>query len=142
MDMQPFPVSASSLGSLRRRFEALGITDADLEETFIRSSGHGGQNVNKVSTCVVLRHVPSGVTVRCQRERTQALNRFLARRMLADVLESRQEGVRSEAQKRTWKIRKQKARRGRRAKAKMLEDKHHQTEKKSFRAPLRPGKDY
>jgi protein subunit release factor B len=140
--MYNFPVSETSLDKLQKRMEALGIAEADLEETFIRSSGPGGQNVNKVSTCVVLRHKPSGLTVRCQRERSQALNRFLARKQMVDELERRKLGAASAVEQKIWKIRKQKARRGRRAKARMLDDKHHHSDKKSARSPLRPGRDY
>ena len=140
--MHNFPVSETSLEKLRHRLEAMGVRENDLEETFIRSSGPGGQNVNKVATCVVLRHHASGITVRCQRERSQALNRFLARRQMVEELERRKLGAASAAEKKIWKIRKQKARRGRRAKARMLDDKHRHAEKKSARAGLRPGKDY
>jgi len=140
--MHNFPVSETGLTKLHLRMKALGISESDFEETFIRSSGPGGQNVNKVSTCVVLKHMPTGLTVRCQRERSQALNRFLARRQIVDELERRKLGAASAAEQKVWKIRKQKARRGRRAKARMLDDKHRHAEKKSARATLRPGKDY
>lgn len=140
--MYNFPVSETSLIKLQKRMEAVGVSEADLEESFIRSSGPGGQNVNKVSTCVVLRHKPTGLTVRCQRERSQALNRFIARRLLVDELERRKLGAASAVERKIWKIRKQKARRGRRARARMLDDKHLHAEKKSTRAPLRPGRDY
>jgi len=69
------------------------VGSADLEEQFVRSRGRGGQNVNKVSTCVILRHVPSGVVVRCERARTQGMNRFLARRLPLDAIEARRRGV-------------------------------------------------
>jgi len=140
--MYNFPVSDTGLTKLRRRMEALGLAESDFEESFIRSSGPGGQNVNKVATCVVLKHKSSGLTVRCQRERSQALNRFLARRQMVDELERRKLGAASAVEQKIWKIRKQKARRGRRAKARMLDDKHHHAEKKVYRAPLRPGRDY
>jgi protein subunit release factor B len=77
-------ISPDKEQALRERMDALGIFEKDLEETFIRSGGHGGQNVNKVATCVRLRHLPTGLEVKCQQERSQALNRFLARRILAD----------------------------------------------------------
>jgi protein subunit release factor B len=95
--------------------ERLGVREADLEERFIRSRGRGGQNVNKVATCVVLRHRPTGVAVRCERERSQALNRFLARRALLDALEARVRGAAAEAQQARERIRRQKRRRWRRS---------------------------
>ncbi len=117
----------------------LDVRESDLEERFIRSGGPGGQNVNKVATCVVLRHVPSGLEVRCQRERSQALNRFLARRILLRRLEVEQLGRLSAEAQRIAKIRRQKRRRSRRAKEKLLHDKRVRALKKSLRAPLRPG---
>jgi len=111
----------------------LGIRESDLEESFIRSSGAGGQNVNKVSTCVVLRHRPSGLEVRCQRERSQALNRFLARRLLAERIEEKKEGIASRHRQAIEKIRRQKRKRSKRAKDRMLEGKRLHSEKKAMR---------
>jgi len=112
---------------------ALNILERDLEESFVRSSGKGGMNVNKVSTCVVLKHLPSGIIVKCQEERSQSLNRFLARRILAGKIESIQLGKKSAGEKRRWKIRKQKNKRSKRAKEKILEAKRKQSQKKRDR---------
>lgn len=129
-----FGVSKAKEKALLEKMERLGILEKDLEEKFIRSSGKGGQHVNKVATCVYLRHIPSGTEVKCQQERSQALNRFLARRILADKIESEIEGRKSEEQQRIAKIRRQKRKRSQRAKLKMLEDKKKQSEKKKSRA--------
>lgn len=128
-----FPVSPEKARALQARMDGLGVREADLEERFIRSRGSGGQNVNKVSTCVVLRHRPTGVMVRCERERSQALNRFLARRALLDALEARVRGAVAEAQQARERIRRQKRRRSRRAKEKMLVGKRMRAEKKAAR---------
>ncbi len=127
------PVSTQKYQALQQRMAALGIFDADLEEQFVRAGGSGGQNVNKVATCVMLRHRPSGLAVKCQAARTQGENRFLARRRLCDALEEKTLGAASRAQQAREKIRRQKRRRSRRAKEKMLADKSHHAEKKRQR---------
>lgn len=102
--------------------ESLGIREDDLEEKFIRSSGHGGQKVNKSATCVYLRHIPTGVDVKCQKTRSQGLNRYYARVILCDKIEAIEYGKKSKRQLMIEKKRKQKDRRRRRAmkKLKML----------------------
>ena len=129
----PSPASIDKAEELRLRLASLGVRDDDLDETFVRSGGPGGQNVNKTSTCVILVHRPTGVRVRCQETRSQALNRFIARRRLADEIERRLRGESAEEKARIEKIRRQKRRRSRRAKAKMLADKAHHAEKKALR---------
>jgi protein subunit release factor B len=136
--MSVFPVTARKQHELNERMRRLGVRPEDIAESFIRSSGPGGQKVNKSSSCVVLLHRPTGIQVKCQTERSQALNRFLARRMLLDKIERRQLGILSAEQQTREKIRRQKRRRSRRAKAKMLADKRHHAEKKSLRAPVKP----
>ena len=116
----------------------LGVAARDLEEWFIRSSGPGGQNVNKVATCVVLRHRPSGLEVRCQRERSQALNRYLARRILLNRLEAQRLGRLSEAAQRIAKLRRQKRKRSKRAQEKVLAAKKLHARKKALRQPIHP----
>ncbi len=115
---------------------SLGVAESDLRETFVRSSGPGGQKVNKTSSCVQLAHIPTGLTVKCQRERSQAINRFLARRLLLDRIEKLQKGVVEAEKERVEKIRRQKRKRSKRAKEKMLEAKHRQSEKKSLRSKI------
>ena len=116
--------------------ERLGVAESDFRETFVRSSGPGGQKVNKTSSCVQLVHLPTGLSVKCQRERSQAMNRFLARRLLLDRIEKLQKGVVEAERDRVEKIRRQKRRRSKRAKEKMLEGKRRQSEKKGLRARI------
>lgn len=137
--MNPFGVTEAKAEWLRERMLHLGLREQDLKESFVRSGGPGGQNVNKVSTCVVLRHRPSGLEVKVQRERSQALNRFLARRILIEKLEAQKLGRQSEERRRIEKIRRQKRRRSRRAKEKMLSSKRLHSLKK--RARQRPSED-
>ena len=120
--------------TLYDRMERLDINESDIIERFVRSSGAGGQKVNKTSTCVYLKHIPSGIEVKCQKERSQALNRFLARRILADKIEQVQLGKKSEEAKRVAKIKRQKRKRSKRAKEKILKAKKIQSEKKKSRA--------
>ena len=116
----------------------MGVREQDIEEQFVRSSGAGGQKVNKTSSCVVLHHRPTGIRVKCQRERAQALNRFLARRILLDKIETKLRGAESAEQQEIARIRRQKRKRSRRAKLKLLADKRYQAGKKSSRAGVRP----
>jgi len=136
--MSIFPVSARKQNALKERMCRLGVRPEDIAESFIRSSGPGGQKVNKTSTGVVLVHRPTGLKVKCQTERSQALNRFLARRMLLDKIEQEMLGALSAEQQRIEKIRRQKRRRSRRAKAKMLAEKRRQAEKKAMRTSIKP----
>jgi protein subunit release factor B len=134
--MSAFPVSPEKEVQLTQRMAALGVREADLEETFVRSGGHGGQNVNKTSTCVMLLHRPTGLQVKCQATRQQGLNRFIARRLLLDKVESLKRGYVAAQRAEIEKIRRQKRRRSRRAKNRMLADKSHHADKKALRRPV------
>ena len=135
--MATFGVTPDKEQALADRMARLGIREEDIVEKFIRSGGHGGQNVNKVATCVYLKHLPTGTEVKCQQERSQSLNRYLARRVLADKIETAILGKESEEEQRIAKIRRQKRKRSKRAKEKMLADKRRVSEKKKARS-LRP----
>jgi protein subunit release factor B len=128
-----FPVSADKVQALEARLAEQGIREDDLDESFVHSGGKGGQNVNKVATCVVLVHRPTGTMVKCQQARTQGMNRFLARRLLADKLEAERLGVASRAEQERERIRRQKRRRSRRSKARMLADKAERSKVKAQR---------
>ena len=134
--MVSFPISPKKQAALAAQMQRLGVRESDLEERFIRAGGPGGQNVNKVATCVVLRHLPSGLDVRCEQERSQALNRFLARRILLNRLEAQRLGALSAEAQRIAKIRRQKRKRSKRAKEKLLQDKFLRAQKKSLRGPV------
>jgi len=134
--MSAFPVSPEKEDQLAQRMAALGVRESDIEESFVRSGGHGGQNVNKTSTCVMLVHRPSGVQVKCQETRQQGLNRFIARRLLLDKIEEKQKGFVASKRAEIEKIRRQKRKRSRRAKAKMLANKARHGEKKAARHPV------
>jgi protein subunit release factor B len=136
--MSTFPVNPEKEEQLAQRMATLGVREADIEESFVRSGGHGGQNVNKTSTCVMLLHRPTGLQVKCQDTRQQALNRFLARRLLLDKIEARKTGFVSAQRAEIEKIRRQKRKRSRRAKSRMLADKSHHADKKASRRPVGP----
>jgi protein subunit release factor B len=131
--MSSFPVSTEKENQLAQRMASLGVRESDIEESFVRSGGHGGQNVNKTSTCVMLLHRPSGMQVKCQETRQQGLNRFIARRLLLDKIEEKQKGFVAAKRSEIEKIRRQKRKRSQRARNKMLADKSLHAEKKRFR---------
>ena len=128
-----FSVSPEKEKMLHNKMESLGIKETDITERFVRSQGHGGQKVNKTSTCVYLKHVPTGIEVKCQKERSQSLNRFLARRILINKIEDMILGKESEEQQRIEKIKRQKRKRSKKAKEKVLKLKHLQSKKKKER---------
>jgi peptide chain release factor len=128
-----FTVSSDKAAALERRMQALGVREADIEEGFVRSGGHGGQNVNKTATCVMLRHRPSGLQVKCQVTRQQGLNRFLARERLLDKIESLRGEQAAAERARREKVRRQKRTRSRGAKERMLADKARRSVKKALR---------
>jgi len=136
--MSAFPVSPEKSDQLQRRMDALGVRESDIEESFVRSGGHGGQNVNKTSTCVMLVHRPTGLQVKCQETRQQGLNRFFARRLLLDKIEEKRNGFVAARRAEIEKIRRQKRKRSRRAKDRMLANKSHHAEKKAGRQRIGP----
>ena len=119
--MNIFGVSEEKERWLRERMEALGIHQKDLEEKFIHSSGRGGQKVNKASTCVYLRHIPTGIEVKWMRERSQALNRFLARRELVQRIE-KLSGLMTSGDIEREKKRRQKSKKAKRARLKYTKE--------------------
>jgi protein subunit release factor B len=128
-----FPVGPQKEKGLSERMDELGIREEDIRESFVRSGGKGGQKVNKTSTCVCLKHIPTGVEVKCQRERSQALNRYHARMILVRKIEQLIKGKESEELQRIEKIRRQKRKRSSRARQKVREEKERLSEKKASR---------
>ena len=131
--MPDFGVGLDKENSLSVKMRELGVREEDIKESFLRSRGPGGQNVNKTSTCVHLKHIPTGIEVRCQQERSQSLNRYAARKILLAKIENMLLGKLSQEQRAIEKRRRQKRRRSRRAKDKMLKDKKLHSDKKTLR---------
>jgi peptide chain release factor len=117
--MSKFGVSVEKEEELLKKMDQLGVKEVDIDEKFIRSGGPGGQNVNKVATCVQLKHLPTGITVKIQKDRTQGVNRFLARRSLVSKIEESLLGKPAKELLKIQKIQKQKKRRKRKTKAKL-----------------------
>lgn len=128
--MPPLPDTEAALA---KRMAENGIFEADLEEKFVRASGPGGQKVNKTSSAVYLKHMPTGIEVKAQESRSQSMNRFLARRILTERIERIRLGKASAEEQRIEKIRRQKRKRSKRSKARMLADKRHHSAKKDGR---------
>ncbi len=129
-------ISSEKENAMTARMQELCVSESDFEESFVRSSGPGGQKVNKTSSCVYLVHIPSGLSVKCQRERFQSLNRYLARKLLLDKIERLQKGFIAKEKEGLEKIRRQKRKRSKRAKEKILTDKHQKAEKKELRGKV------
>lgn len=135
-------ISSDKEKALREKMERFGIKESDIVERFVHSGGPGGQNVNKTSTCVYLKHVPTGIEVKCQRERSQAMNRFLARRILVNKIENMILGRESDEKQRIEKIKRQKRKRSKRAQEKVLRLKHLQSDKKRSRSVKPDASEY
>ena len=130
-------ISPKKQSELENSMKSLGIKDEDLSESFIRGSGKGGQKKNKTSSAVLLIHTPTGIRVRCESERSQSDNRFIARRELCERLTALINNEKLTKDREAAKIRKQKATRSRKTKNKILKDKSHQSEKKSLRKEIK-----
>ena len=135
------PLSSDKGRAAIARLRARGIRESDLDETFVHAGGKGGQNVNKVATCVVLVQRPTGIAVKCQRERSQGQNRVIARVRLADKIETERLGRDSARAQEESRIRRQKRRRSRRAKEKILATKHARSDTKAARSRVRDSQD-
>jgi protein subunit release factor B len=116
--MIDFGVTISKQKDLEDKFNKLNIKEGDIIEKFVHSSGNGGQNINKVATCVYLKYVPLNIEIKCQKSRTQILNRYYARKMLAEEVENRILGEKSKKQKEIEKKRRQKKKKIKKSKRK------------------------
>jgi protein subunit release factor B len=132
-------VSPEKQAALEQRMAALGVSEVDLLEKFVRGSGSGGQKINKTSNCVFLKHEPTGVAIKCQMDRSREMNRYLARKELCEQLEQIRDGKASAKTQAIEKMRRQKRRRSRRSKQQSVADKRILSQKKSLRRP--PGAD-
>lgn len=135
--MDDLKVGLKKKNELLKKILPLGIKDEDIIERFIKSSGPGGQNVNKATTCVYLKHIPTGIEVKCQKERSQALNRYIARKILASKIAALHLKKITEERKRIEKARRQKRKRSRKAQLKILEEKRRHAQKKLLRVKVR-----
>ena len=133
------PVSPEKTAALEQSMATLGIREEDLLEKFVRGSGSGGQKINKTSNCVFLKHLPTGVCIKCQIDRSREMNRFLARRELCDQLDAIRQGKAIAKTQAIEKLRRQKRPRSQRSKQRSIADKRAISQKKSLRRS--PGSD-
>ena len=133
------PVSPEKIAALEQSMATLGIRQEDLLEKFVRGSGSGGQKINKTSNCVFLKHLPTGVCIKCQVDRSREMNRFLARRELCDQLDAIRQGKAIAKTQAIEKLRRQKRPRSQRSKQRSVADKRALSQKKSMRRS--PGND-
>ena len=136
--MSLYPVTPEKELALLRRMAELGIRETDLDERFVRGGGNGGQKINKTSSTVVLRHIPTGLEVRCSRERSQSMNRFFARRDLCEKLAEKLLGEKTARQQAAEKIRRQKRKRSKRQTALMVDAKKRHGQTNALRRPPSP----
>ena len=135
----PSPVTPEKIAALEQSMASLGIREEDLLEKFVRGSGSGGQKINKTSNCVFLKHLPTGVCIKCQIDRSREMNRFLARRELCDQLDAIRQGKAVAKTQAIEKLRRQKRPRSQRSKQRSVADKRALSQKKSLRRA--PGND-
>jgi protein subunit release factor B len=135
----PSPVTPEKIAALEQSMASLGIREEDLLEKFVRGSGSGGQKINKTSNCVFLKHLPTGVCIKCQIDRSREMNRFLARRELCDQLDAIRQGKAVAKTQAIEKLRRQKRPRSQRSKQRSVADKRALSQKKSLRRS--PGND-
>jgi protein subunit release factor B len=126
-------ISNEKVAEIAALMQELGIEDKDLIEKFILGSGSGGQKINKTSSCVYLKHIPTGIEIKCQKDRSREVNRYLARKMLCETIKERLFQEKSKKQQAAEKIRRQKRTRSRKQKKKMLEGKRMHAATKSLR---------
>ncbi len=132
-------VSPEKIAALEQSMASLGIREEDLLEKFVRGSGSGGQKINKTSNCVFLKHLPTGICIKCQIDRSREMNRFLARRELCDQLDAIRQGKAIAKTQAIEKLRRQKRPRSQRSKQRSVADKRALSQKKSLRRS--PGND-
>ena len=138
--MSQFGFSSYKENDLKNKLQRAGIFEKDIVETFVRSSGPGGQNVNKVSTCVHLKHIPTTIAVKYQKERSLGLNRYRARLLLLEKIEQRQNEIKQNEIQRIEKLRRKNRKRSKKMKEKILEYKHYHSQKKENRRRIQVDK--
>ncbi|KKP38463.1 MAG: hypothetical protein UR28_C0016G0016 [Candidatus Peregrinibacteria bacterium GW2011_GWF2_33_10] len=137
MIMNLFPIELSA--KYIEKAQELYIQNNDIIEQFIHGSGHGGQKINKTSSTVYLKHLPTGIEIKCQAFRERGKNRIQAYKLLIDKIEFLKKGKESEKAKKNYKLKKQKQKRSKRAKEKILEQKHLRSEVKKNRTQVKAG---